>query len=209
LALEIADSFAKDPLVKLALLLHDLGKPEALERNQGVNMAGHDRIGTEIAERICRRLRLSNDETDRICYLVGEHQRIGHFPQMGRAKQVRFMRAGEVSSHNLADFSAHLPAFAQLLQLMIADCQASGMKSRGWLPVLAKTTQLLPRLNELDALERTRRLIDGDDLLKLGVPEGPELGRMLAKIREAILAGQITSRRAALAAARRLANKKK
>lgn len=204
LALEIADSFMTDPLVKLALLLHDLGKPEALQRNRGVNMAGHDRIGEALAEGICKRLRLSNDQVKRVCYLVREHQRIGHFPQMGRGKQVLFLRAGEEEMQSLADFPARFPWFAQLVQLMMADCQASGMKSHGWLPVLVKTARLLVHLQTLDQLESTRHLIDGADLLKLGVAEGPELGKLLAELREAILAGRVKSREEALAMARRL-----
>jgi tRNA nucleotidyltransferase/poly(A) polymerase len=207
LALGIADGFIIDPLVKLGLLLHDLGKPEALQRNRGVNMAGHDRIGETLAERICKRLRLSNAEVDHVCYLVREHQRIGHFPQMGRGKQVLFLRGGEEQAQNLRDFRARFPAFTQLVQLMIADCQASGMRSQGWLPVLERTARLLVHLQALEQLEGTRRLIDGDDLLKLGVTEGPELGRLLAELREAILAGRIKSRKEALAAARQLAKK--
>ncbi|HED03246.1 MAG TPA: CCA tRNA nucleotidyltransferase [Candidatus Fraserbacteria bacterium] len=208
LALEIADGYLADPLVKLALLLHDLGKPEALERNRGVNMAGHDQIGAELAGQICRRLHLSKEASAQVVYLVREHQRIGHFPQMSRSKQVRLLRSGEERARPLGDFTARFPRFARLVQLMIADCQASAMKSSGWLPVLAHTARLLPHLQALEQLEGARRLIDGHDFLKLGVPPGPELGRMLEQVREAILAGRIVSRRGALAAARRLAGQR-
>jgi poly(A) polymerase/tRNA nucleotidyltransferase (CCA-adding enzyme) len=78
------------------------------------------------------------------------------------------------------------------------------MKSGGWLPMLQATTHLLIHLKELELLTKARRLIDGHDLLKLGVPEGPELGRLLEELHEKILAGEIKSRREALAQARRL-----
>jgi putative nucleotidyltransferase with HDIG domain len=204
LALEVADRFIKDPLVKLALLLHDIGKPRALKANQGESAAGHDAIGAEMARKICRRLRLSSDEIELVEYLVREHQRIGHLPEMGRGKQVKFIREGEDSAHSISDFSARFPRFAKLIRLMIADCQASAMKSGGWLPMLQATTHLLIHLKELELLTKARRLIDGHDLLKLGVPEGPELGRLLEELHEKILAGEIKSRREALAQARRL-----
>jgi len=208
LALEAADRFIADPLVKLALLLHDVGKPKALEANRGENAAGHDIVGAEMAQKVCKRLRLSSDETKLIEYLVREHQRIGHLPEMGRGKQVRFMREGEDPRCSIGDFPKRFPYFAKLVQMMIADCQASAMKSSGWLPVLKTTAKLLIHLKELEEREGARRLIDGHDLIKLGVPEGPELGRLLEELHEKILAGEIKSRREALAQARLLVEKK-
>jgi len=49
-------------------------------------------------------------------------------------------------------------------------------------------------------------LIRGEDLLSLGVPEGPQIGRILEAIREAQAAGEVTTREEALALARRLLN---
>jgi len=47
-------------------------------------------------------------------------------------------------------------------------------------------------------------LIRGEDLLAMGVPEGPQIGRLLEAIREAQAAGEVTTREEALALARRL-----
>jgi len=47
-------------------------------------------------------------------------------------------------------------------------------------------------------------LVRGEDLLAMGVPEGPQIGRILEAIREAQAAGEITTREEALALARRL-----
>lgn len=204
LALEEADRFIKDPLVKLGLLLHDIGKPKALEANLGKNSAGHEVIGAKMTEEICRRLRFSNEESKLLTYLVKEHQRIGHLPQMGKAKQVRFLKQGEDPTKPLEDFPARFPYFAKLLQLMVADCQGSALKSKGWLPVLYTTARLLPHIRELEGLMQARKLIDGHDLLRLGMPQGPQLGRILEELYEKILAGEIHSRKEALAQARRL-----
>lgn len=204
LALEVADAFVENPLVKLAVLLHDIGKGEALQKNRGENAAGHDTIGARMAEEVCRRLRLSNAETELVVFLVKEHQRIGHFPEMGRGKQVRFLKAHENPSYPIRAFGDRYPWFTQLLQLMIADCQASAMRSRGWLPVLELLPRRLIELQELERLMAARRLIDGHDLLALGVPPGPRIGELLEKIYDKIYAGELRSRREALAYARRL-----
>lgn len=201
LALKAADRFIKDPIVKLAVLLHDVGKPEALVKNRGENAAGHDNIGAQMARAICRRLRLSNEESQLVTYLVREHQRIGHFPEMGRGKQVKFLKEGEDPSHGVEDVPARYPSFGKLVQLMIADCQASAMRSRGWLPVLQATSRLLVHLEALERRTRARKLIDGHDLIKMGVPEGPELGVLLEELYDRIYAGEITSREEALAQA--------
>ncbi|OGF56816.1 MAG: hypothetical protein A2Z21_02535 [Candidatus Fraserbacteria bacterium RBG_16_55_9] len=209
LALRIADRFIRNPLVKLALLLHDIGKRRALEINHGENAAGHDIIGADMTREICRRLRLSNDELRLVEYLVREHQRIGHFPEMGRGKQVKFMRQGEDPAQEMENFPARFPYFAKLIQLMIADCQASAMKSKGWYPVIQTTNELLIHLKELAEQAQARELINGHDLLRLGVPKGPELGAFLEELHERIFAGEIRSRREALAQAERLIAKTK
>ena len=204
LALEAADAFVEDPLVKLALLLHDVGKREALEKNKGENAAGHDTIGARMAEEVCKRLRLSNAETELVVFLVKEHQRIGHFPEMGRGKQVRFLKSREDPSYPIEDFRRRYPGFAKLVQLMIADCRASAMRSRGWLPVLERLPRLLIELQELERLTKARKLIDGHDLIKMGVPQGPRIGELLEAIYDKIYAGELRSREEALAYARTL-----
>lgn len=209
LALKIADRFIRDPLVKLALLLHDIGKRPALKINHGENAAGHDAIGADMAREICRRLRFSNEELKLVEYLVREHQRVGHFPEMGRGKQVKFMRQGEDPTQDINNFNARFPCFSKLIQLMIADCQASAMKSKGWFPVIQATNELLMHVQELEKLTQARELINGHDLMQLGIPQGPEIGRLLEELHERIFAGEIRSREEALAQARRSISKTK
>lgn len=204
MALGIADRFIRDPVLKLAVLLHDVGKPGALRANRGRNAAGHDAIGARLARDVARRLRLSNEEIDRVAYLVEQHQRIGHFPDMTRGKQVRFLVAHEDPSHEVGEFGRRYPYFAQLVQLMVADSQASSMQSRAWLPVLQAATRLLLHLQELEALSQARALIDGNDLIALGVPQGPRIGELLDSLYDKIYAGEIRSREQALAEAKRL-----
>lgn len=204
LALETADRVLTNPIVKLAVILHDVGKPKALKANDGENMAGHDDIGARLAHEACHRLRLSNAETERVVDWVAEHQRIGHFPEMSRGKQVKLLKTAEKAEIPIAYPWQRYPRFAGLIQLMIVDCQASAMKAEGWLPVLETFARLLLHMKALDRRMRARKLIDGHDLLELGMERGPQLGAVLETLYEKIYAGELISRDAALDEAKRL-----
>jgi len=204
LALEVADRLRFEPLVKLALLLHDIGKPPALEKNEGENMAGHEVIGEEMAEEVCRRLRLSTEQIKTVKYLVRQHMRVAKLPEMARARQIRFIKEGEERQADFTDFRRRFPLFSKLLQLLIADCEASVHKASGWLPVFQTVVSLLPEMKRLEELEAARRLIDGHDILALGVEEGPEVGRILKEVYDQVLSGKIRSREEALEAAHSL-----
>jgi len=200
-AVSMADGFVDDPIVKLAVVLHDVGKPAALARTGGVNMGGHCAIGARRAREIGRRLRLSRRQVARLEYLVRHHMRIADFPRMGRGKQVRFVSDGEFpDGTGLRD---RYPMFFDLLQVLVADCEASAHRSSGWMPILRETLRVVEHIEHVCSLERARELIDGHDLVALGLKPGPRLGRVLHRLNDRILAGKITTREAAINEARR------
>lgn len=59
--------------MRLAGLLHDVGKPEAHTINEGKNMHGHDKLGVPIAARALKRLRFSRELTERVLKLISIH----------------------------------------------------------------------------------------------------------------------------------------
>ena len=201
-AVRVADRFVSDPLVKLAVLLHDIGKPQALLRSGGANMGGHCAMGARRAAAVARRLRLSREQTHRLGFLIKNHMRIADFPRMGRGKQVRFMSEGEVPDG--ADLAARFPQFAALLQLLVADCEASAHKASGWAPVLHEALRVVEHMDEVGSLAKARSLIDGDVLIGMGVEPGPGLGRILRSLHDRILSGEIATAEAAREAARRM-----
>jgi tRNA nucleotidyltransferase/poly(A) polymerase len=198
----VADAFVRDPIVKLAVVLHDVGKPHALRRSGGVNMAGHCAVGARKAKAIGKRLRLSRQETARLAFLVQNHMRIADFPQMSRGKQVRFLSEGEDSTARR--LRARFPLFFDLLQVLVADCEASVHRSSGWMPVLREALRVVEHIEQVCGVKHARRLIDGNTLIALGIQPGPELGRILDVLHDRILAGEITTRDQAMDAARRL-----
>ncbi len=211
LALGSADKILKKseaPLIKLAILLHDLAKPVALARNQGEHAGGHEVLGAEMAIKIGKRLRLSNEDLRVLHYTVGEHLRIAKLPEMGRGKQVQYIKSEEQAGQPVDKISERFGYFSKLLQLMVCDCEASAHKSSGWLPVLKTFTQRLFQIRELDELEQTRKLLDGHDLISFGMKPGPQIGIILETVYEQIHAGKIKTREQALEAGRLLAEGK-
>lgn len=201
-AVRVADGFVRDPLVKLGVLLHDIGKPAALKRSDGANMGGHEAIGARMTKRIGERLRLSRGDISRLVYLVKNHMRIAAFPNMGRGKQVRFLCTGEVE--NDQSIGKRFPLFFDLLQVLIADSEASAHRSSGWAPVLQETLRVLEHIERVGNLSRARALIDGHTLITLGLKPGPVLGKVLNAVHDRILSGEIKTKDEAVAAARAL-----
>lgn len=201
-AVRIADAFVRDPIVKLAVVLHDIGKPDALQRSSGENMGGHCAIGARKARDVGRRLRLSRQEVFRLHYLVRHHMRIADFPQMGRGKQVRFV--SEEEDHAKRSPSERFPLFFQLLQVLVADCEASAHRSSGWAPILRETLDVIEHIDLVCGLQRAHEIVDGHALMGLGVNPGPRLGAILSTLHDRILAGQIATREEAIAEAREL-----
>jgi len=199
-AIRMADRFVKDPIVKLAIVLHDIGKPDALQRSSGANMGGHCAIGAKTVRRISARLRLSRETAARLAFLVKNHMRIAALPEMGRGKQVRFVSTGERPEQK--SLRARFPLFFDLLQVLVADCEASAHRSSGWMPVLRETIRVVEHVDRVCSMKRARELIDGHVLIELGLMPGPDLGVLLTDLHDRILAGEITCREQAIDAAR-------
>ena len=197
-ALEKADVLKFSPLVKFAVLLHDVGKEKAQKKNEGEHTGGHSLIGSKMARTISERFRLSNEEKERLCWLIENHMRGAAFPKMNRAKQVRMVRTRQNEEESIDKIPDRFSYFADLLRVIIADSEASVHRSDGWLPVLEEVTDLLPHIRELELGESAREMIDGNDLKEMGMKEGPALGEVLHQIHRKILGGQIKSRKEAL-----------
>jgi tRNA nucleotidyltransferase (CCA-adding enzyme) len=173
--------------VRLAALLHDLGKPAVGWRGQdgrlhyyakpGVAERGHDQVGAEIATHVLLRLRYPTALRSRVIRIVRRHMfRVG----AGDARRARrFLR------RNGAEL-----AF-DLLDHKEADL-AGKRGSAGEPPPLAEL-ETLAAFREVVRREQTspHRLadlaLDGDDLIALGFEPGPRLGRVLAELLDEVV----------------------
>ncbi|MGH2347958.1 MAG: CCA tRNA nucleotidyltransferase [bacterium] len=167
------------PELALATLLHDVGKPATFERAvDRIRFNGHAEVGARLAGTICRRLRLSGDQTARIERLVADHLRIKDLQQMRPAKMQRFLLRADAAEH---------------LELHRADCLASHGNLDLYRWAVAQRETLLARPGA------PPRLLTGDDLIAMGYRPGPQFATILEAIEDAQLEGTISTREEAVA----------
>jgi len=151
------------PVLALATLLHDVGKPPTFEIKDRVRFHRHAEVGARIAEDVCRRLRMSNDETARVVALVREHLQFLNLHAMRRSTLKRFLgQAG----------------FEELLELHRVDCLASNGDLNTYRFVREKYEEL-----KLELLPQTP-VITGRDLISLGYAPGPLFARILRAVED-------------------------
>jgi tRNA nucleotidyltransferase (CCA-adding enzyme) len=178
--MECMDACAGDPILRIAALLHDVGKPQsrALSDKTGdYTFYDHDRIGAEIADPICVRLRFSNDERARITSLVRHH--LFHYTdEWVDATVRRWIR--RVGKERLLD----------LYRLNEADVRAKGLDATADLAALEALKVHVQRVLDAGAALTTHDLkIDGNMLMKeLALAPGPILGGILRHLLELVIA---------------------
>lgn len=187
-------------LLRWALLLHDISKPETLDFAAAgrPTFHGHEVDGARRADRLLRRLRMPRSERRRIGALIRSHLRPGHLadagaPERGLRRLVR-------------DAGPDLP----LLVLHSAcDARASGgpETARRW----KRLRRVLARLLELhDAMAAIPfpPLIDGRDVMRvLGLSPGPRVGAILSRVRRLQDEGKLTTPEEALRFLERLVSR--
>lgn len=181
-------------LCKLAGLFHDVAKPDTLLIKEGeVHFYGHDSIGARMIERIAhQRLRFSRPDTDVLKRLVKEHMRL-HL----------LATNPELSDRAIRRFFRHLGVdWFGAMMIAWADGFATGGKTRH----LERAFVRMIDLYRADAAKpKVERLINGHDLIALGMEPGPAFKLILQELLDLQLEGQIKDKAEALEAARRIA----
>jgi poly(A) polymerase len=162
----------------LGALLHDVGKPPTFRvAPDRIRFDGHAEIGTKMAAEICRRFRLSNEDTDQVLSLVANHMRFGSVAQMKESTLKRFFR---------------LPGFEEHLELHRLDCQSSH-RDLSLYEFAKEKFHTMPQEQI-----RPTPLITGDDLIAAGYKPGPMFKELLTAVEDAQLDGSITTKEAAM-----------
>ena len=161
------------PELGWAALLHDIGKPSTISMEDRIRFHGHGETGARMAREILNRLRASNELIAAVVSHVAAHMRFQDAPRMGEAAFRRFLRQ---------------PRFDELLALHEADRRGSRMDLH--------TAELVRRRRAaLTAADiHPKPLLSGRELMALGYPEGPELGRILKALEEEQLEGRVRTR---------------
>lgn len=182
-------------VLKLAVLLHDVAKPETrtVDRDGRVRFTGHDRLGAARAAAIAGRLAWPGRATESLVRLVRHHLRPMHLGMLDRITpraRYRFFR----------DVGEEVPA---LVCLALADAAGTG----GHPPALVYRGPVRSLLDGLLAGEAAAALeaaepplVRGDDVMAaFGLAPGPEIGRLLRRAREAQALGLFRTRADGLA----------
>jgi tRNA nucleotidyltransferase (CCA-adding enzyme) len=194
-ALECMDACTVDPVLRIAALLHDVGKPRTRawsDTSHDYTFYDHDRVGAEIAEPIAARLRFSNEDRARIVSLVRHH--LFHYSDWSDAAVRRWIR--RVGPERVED----------LYVLNAADVRAKGRDFQPDLEALAQLRAHVARVLAQGAALSTRDLkINGHDLIRdLGIQPGPLIGRILDALLEAVTNDPALNDREALLALARV-----
>ena len=177
----VVERAPKEPILRMAALLHDLGKVDTFfldEKGVG-HFYGHAGLGAKMAEDILRRLKCSNALREEVTWLIAHH--MDRFPCEEKSARRCLSKHG-------------LPRMERLTRLQMADF--GGKVDDGDLD------EWLGLLREVDAREGALTLktlaVKGKDLIGLGIAPGKQVGELLNRLLSMVLAGELPNDREAL-----------
>ncbi len=180
----VVDGVPPYPLVRWAALFHDMGKPACFfkDENGTGHFYGHAGVSVPIARGIMQRLTFSNTFIDRVLALVRRHDDV----VPANPKAVKRM---------LARLGGDTELFAALCDLKRGDARGQSPKFSG--PRIALADDLQRTLEEIIAADEAFTVkslaINGRDVMRLGVAQGPEIGEALAQLLDAVIDGEVAN----------------
>ncbi len=204
LGAEVSPCCDRGSLLKLAALFHDVGKPETgSEDEEGrIRFFDHEVVGARMTAARLRKLRFSRSEVRRVATIVKGHLRPAHLAREATVTRRAIYRY----------FRDTGDAGVDVVLLGLADHLATwgpNLREERWMRRLDVAELLLHHYFERREETVAPQLpVDGHDLMReLGLGPGPEIGRALDAIREAVAAGEIDSRDEALTLAAEIAGR--
>ena len=191
----------RDPVVRLAAFFHDVGKPCVQEYRMSDDgswrhtFIGHAAKSAEITRTVLERLDAPGDVTDSVCLLVAEHQALHNtqFSERGVSRLMCRLGSEEMWEKwvllRTADTLAHSD--------MHINDERCGMSA------IEKAQRIHDEIVEKRRLHEEQADgmaidIDGNDLLRLGIEQGPCVGECLSYLRGAVSDGSIADDRTQL-----------
>jgi poly(A) polymerase len=167
-----------DLTLRLAALLHDIGKPRTREFGaEGVTFHMHELVGARMVAKRLKQLRFPNQLVDDVADLVRLHMRFHGYgdgdPWTDSAVRRYVHDAG--------------PLLERLNKLVRSDCTTRNpARARQLAASMDHLETRIRELTEAEALERRLKpSIDGNEIMRLlGISPGPLVGKAVAHLRE-------------------------
>ncbi|MEV8436281.1 CCA tRNA nucleotidyltransferase [Actinosynnema sp. NPDC051121] len=176
-AIDLEDGPEPDLVLRLAALLHDIGKPDTrrFEEGGGVSFHHHEVVGAKMVRKRLRALKYSKEIVEDVAQLVYLHLRF-HGYGSGEWTDSAVRRYVTDAEHLLP----------RLHKLVRADCTTRNRRKAN---ALQRTYDDLERRIERIAaeedLKRVRPDLDGNEIMRLlGLPPGPMVGRAWKFLKE-------------------------
>lgn len=166
--------------LRLAALFHDVGKPLTITKDklQNVHFFNHQHIGADIAEKIMRNLRFSNDQIEVVRGLVELHLRPGSYNAEWSDSAIRRLMR---DANGLWD---------DLLALSKADVAASNIEILN--PDFAELEARAAAIRSELAVDRIASPLDGNEIMKLlDLPPGPRVKEIKEFLLNEVIEGRL------------------
>ena len=180
-------------LLKYAALFHDIAKPQTFSKDEkgNIHFFHHEKLSAVVASRIMKRLKFPIKFSGDVKRIIELHLR----PHL--------LAEASPSDKALMRLIAESRELTELLALLsLADALATAKLPAAF--TVTRLRKLLGRVIKIyrskgTAIAQPEKLISGDDVMKiLGLTEGPDVGKILRKIHDLQITGDIATRQQAL-----------
>ncbi len=172
-------------MTRLAVLFHDVGKPLCYtEDAEGGHFKGHAEAGMELMENICTRLRFDHQTRERLVRLIQYHDRDIPATPTSVKRLMQKMSDEDISV---------------LMEIKVCDRLAHHPDYRELSPAVRRIPLLVQELRAADACLSLKTLaVKGEDLKRIGVPPGKEMGALLNRLLDQVVEGVLPNEKEAL-----------
>ncbi len=180
-------SIEKNPILRMTMLLHDIGKPEACEMGENgyCHFIGHPKISEEKADAILHRLKYSTDFIETCLLLIKYHD-------------VRYNGTKKQMKHIMSAIGEKNAEY--LIKVQRADIlgQSEYMREEK-LSKLDKAGKVYQEvLADKECFTLKQLAVNGNDLIKAGITDGKTIGRILSLLLDLVIEEKIINEKSQL-----------
>jgi len=176
-------------LLRFANSVHDVGKkPTAKVIDGNITFHNHQIIGEQMVHKLMKRLKFSKHQRNYVATIVRQHM----MGPVNKMRDVTFAKICDDLNQNNVDPE-------DMIIMTYSDNQANLTKVRLPFHSFIKQNPFLRKYYEFSfgrkPFNKTDLEISGKDLITIGIPVGPDIGKKLTEIYEAVHEGKVINRR--------------